>query len=95
MTFEGYINFIIKHASDFIITYFRTATTPEQLKIAPDRFLINYKDPDTGRVSNVLNIKIVDNYIIDVITGLKIADKTKIYYNALLDFGMNEKGSNY
>jgi hypothetical protein len=79
MTFSAYINWIIDNAANFRVYLYKIPSENETLEEASDRFVIYYVDPDTGRTVHVLSFSVIGEDIIDNITGLKIADKSKIH----------------
>lgn len=91
MNFSTYLNWIIKHVSDYEISYFKTSLTKENLDQSPDQFIITHICPYTGRRVHILSIKIIGDDVIDNITGLKLANKSKVYINALKDFAVNKE----
>lgn len=91
MNFSTYLNWIIKHISDYEVSYFKTSLVKESLDQAPDQFIITLICPYTGRRVRVLSIKIIGNDIIDSITGLKLANKSNVYIDALKDFAFNKE----
>ena len=91
MNFSTYLNWIIKHISDYEVSYFKTSLVKENLDQAQDRFIITHICPYTGRRVHVLSIKIIGNDIIDSITGLKLAKKSNVYIDALKDFAFNKE----
>lgn len=93
MNFSTYLNWIIKHISDYKVIYFKSSLVKESLDQAPDQFIITHICPYTGRRVHVLSIKIIGNDIIDSITKLKLAKKSDVYIDALKDFAFN-KGEN-
>lgn len=93
MNFAEYLNWIIKHISDYEVCCFKTSLVKEKLDLAPDQFIITHICPYTGRRSYILNIKIIGSDIIDNITGLKLANTSEVYIDALKDFALNKEGA--
>ena len=91
MNFSTYLNWIIKHISDYEVIYFKSSLVKESLDQAPDQFIIIHICPYTGRRVHVLSIKIIGNDIIDSITELKLAKKSNVYIDALKDFAFNKE----
>lgn len=91
MNFSTYLNWIIKHISDYEVIYFKSSLVKESLDQAPDQFIITHICPYTGRRVHVLSIKIIGNDIIDSITELKLAKKSNVYIDALKDFAFNKE----
>lgn len=91
MNFSTYLNWIIKHISDYKVSYFKTSLVKESLDQALDQFIITHICPYTGRRVHVLSIRIIGNDIIDSITGLKLANKSNVYIDALKDFAFNKE----